>query len=118
MADKSAVGRRSKRKGDVGERQLAATLTEAGFECRRGYQKNGKDVADVIGLPHIHIECKRVEKLNLLKALQQAERDADPLELPAVFHRRNREPWMVTMRMETWLMMYRLFLEGLEDDKR
>ena len=118
MTDRKAVGRKSKRKGATGERELAATLTEAGFDCRRGYQTDGKIVADVIGLPHIRIECKRCEQLNLLKALQQAERDADPSELPAVFHRRNREPWMVTMRMETWLTLYRLFLEGLEDDKR
>lgn len=112
MADKSAVGRRSKRKGATGERELAATLTEAGFECRRGYQTDGKIVADVIGLPHIRIECKRVEQLNLLKALQQAERDADPLELPAVFHRRNREPWQVTMTLDHWLKLYEKALGG------
>lgn len=112
MADKSAVGRRSKRKGQEGERELAATLTEAGFECRRGYQTDGKIVADVIGLPHIRIECKRCEQLNLLKALQQAERDADPLELPAVFHRRNREPWQVTMTLDYWLELYEKALGG------
>lgn len=108
----------SRAKGMRGENELAKILTAHGYDCHRTGQTDGRLVADVIGLPHIRIECKRCEQLNLLKALQQAERDADPLELPAVFHRRNREPWMVTMRMETWLTMYRLFLEGLEDDKR
>ena len=106
MTDKSATGRRSKRKGAAGELELAKVLQSYGYEARRGYQFDGKDVADVIGLPGIRIECKRVEKLNLLAALRQAERDAKGDEIPAVFHRRNREPWQVTMALDDWMTLY------------
>lgn len=110
--DRSAVGRKSKRKGAAGELELAKILTANGYECRRGYQMDGKAVADVIGLPGIHIECKRVEKLNLHDALEQSARDAKPGELPAVFHRRNRERWQVTMSLDQWLELYEVYANG------
>lgn len=114
MADRSAVGKKSKRKGAAGELELAKVLSSYGYECRRGYQFDGKDVADVIGLPGIHIECKRVEKLNLMAALDQSMKDAKMDELPVVIHRRNREPWQVTMALDDWMDLY----ERGQDDKR
>ena len=38
----------------------------------------------------------------------QAERDSERFHdgLPAVFHRRNRQGWLVTMRLPDWLEMY------------
>ena len=107
MSDRSAVGRKSKRKGAAGELELAKLLQTYGYEARRGYQFDGKYVADVVGLPGVHIECKRVEKLNMMDALRQSARDAKGDELPAVFHRRNREPWQVTMVFDDWIQLYR-----------
>lgn len=103
----------SKVKGSAGERELANILKDHGYESRRGHQMNGQtDEADVIGLPGIHIECKRVENLNIYKALEQSIRDARPGETPVVMHRRNRDQWKVTMLLEDWLKMY-----GGNDDK-
>lgn len=97
----------SKRKGGAGERELAGILKEHGFDTRRGHQFNGQtDEADVIGLPGIHIECKRVENLNIYNALEQSIRDARPGETPVVMHRRNRDQWKVTMLLDDWLKMY------------
>ena len=63
---------------------------------------------DVSGLPGIHIEVKRRERLNVSEAMKQAIRDADRFHdgAPAIFHRRSREPWLVTMRLEDWLYLY------------
>lgn len=105
-----ATGRTSRNKGKVGERELAAALRAEGFEsARRGQQYSGSETsADVVGLPGIHIECKRVEKLNVYEAVEQAQRDAgESGELPAVFHRRNRKPWLVTMPLSDWMILYR-----------
>ena len=112
MTDRSAIGRRSKRKGAAGELELARLLTEYGYNCRRGYQMDGKDIADVIGLDGIHIECKRVEKLNLTKALEQSRNDAKGMEIPVVIHRRNREHWQVTMSLEDFLLLYGRYTDG------
>lgn len=105
-----ATGKTSRNKGKVGERELAAALRAEGFEsARRGQQYSGSETsADVVGLPGIHIECKRVEKLNIYEAVEQAQRDAgDGGELPVVFHRRNRKPWLVTMPLSDWMILYR-----------
>ena len=73
----------------------------------------GADSPDVIGLPGVHIEVKRVERLNLTEAYAQAFRDAAPGEIPAVFHRKNREPWMVTVSLEDFLKLYEGGSHGL-----
>ena len=51
----------SRRKGASGERELAKKLREYGYEARRGQQYCGSNGdADVVGIPGIHIECKRL----------------------------------------------------------
>lgn len=82
-------GRKSKNKGRVGERELANKLKEYGFNARRGQQFCGSNGdADVVGLPGLHIECKRVEKLNLTDAMSQSISDARDGEIPTVMHRK------------------------------
>jgi len=98
----------SRNKGAAGERELAKKLREYGFECRRGQQYSGANGdADVVGLPHIHIECKRVEKLNIDTAMLQAIRDRKADEFPAVFHRKNNCEWLVTMKLSDWIELYK-----------
>ena len=97
----------SKQKGARGERELASKLREFGFKARRGQQYNGLEGEDVVGLPNIHVEVKRVEKLNIYDAIEQAIRDAKELKLPVVFHRKNNRQWLVTMTLEDWISLYR-----------
>lgn len=110
----------SRRKGAQGERELAGVLKDYGYGAWRGQQTSGASgVADVEGLPGIHIECKRVEKLNVYDAIDQSRRDAiadqrkkGQRKLPAVFHRKNRCDWLVTMRLEDWMEIYREWEAG------
>lgn len=111
------MGKMQREKGKRGERELAGILKDHGYDCRRGQQFCGTaGDADVIGLPGIHIECKRVERLNLQEAMDQAGRDAREGELPAVFHRRDRSGWLVTMRLEDWIGLYREWEAGRETE--
>ena len=97
----------SRQKGTAGERELSYKLKEYGYKARRGQQYCGSNGdADVVGLPGVHIECKRVEKLNIDAALQQAIHDAPDQEIPAVFHRKNRTDWKVTIRLEDFMKLY------------
>ena len=95
-------------KGKVGEREWANVLKEHGYTgARRGQQfKGGGDSPDVLGLPGIHQEVKRVEKLHLYKAMEQSKRDAADGEIPIVIHRQNRQPWVVIMDAEDFLDLY------------
>ena len=98
----------SRQKGKRGELALAKRLREYGYEARRGVQYNGADgSADVIGLDGIHIECKRVERLNLRDAMLQSVHDAKEGEIPTVMHKRNNDDWLVTMRLDDWIEFYR-----------
>lgn len=87
----------SRAKGKRGELSLAKVLREYGYDSHRGVQyKGGQDSPDVMGLPLIHIECKRVEHLNIYEAFEQSKRDAGIL-IPVVMYRKNNYPWLVTM---------------------
>ena len=97
----------SKNKGKKGETELANKLKEYGYDAKRSVQYNGKDgQADVVGLPHIHCEIKRVEKLNIYNAIDQAKRDAKNGDKPTVFHRKNRCNWLVTMELDSFMELY------------
>lgn len=94
----------SREKGCKGERELSKILRDYGYTARRGQQYSGANGdADVIGITGVHIECKRVERLNIHDAMNQAVRDARDGEIPVVMHRKNRTEWLVTQRLEDWL---------------
>lgn len=98
----------SKAKGSRGERELSSKFKEHGFDTRRGQQYCGANGdADVVGLPNIHVECKRVQALNIYNAISQAKADAKEGELPTVFHRKDRCEWLVTMTLDDWMKMYK-----------
>lgn len=98
----------SREKGKRGERELASKLREYGYDTRRGQQYCGANGdADVIGLPGVHIECKRVERLDLDSAMAQAKSDAGKDKIPVVMHRRNNGEWRVTLTLENFMRIYR-----------
>lgn len=97
----------SKAKGTRYERHVAGLLRNYGYDARRGQQYCGANGdADVVGLPGIHIECKNVQKLNISNAMKQSMNDAKKGEIPAVFHKRDREPTMVTLLFDDFMTIY------------
>lgn len=105
----------SRNKGAQGERELSNLLKKYGYNTRRGQQFCGSNGdADVVGLKGVHIECKRVESLNVTRAMEQAKNDAREGEIPTVFHRKNREEWKVTMAIEDFMKLYQAFIEKQE----
>lgn len=102
-------GRTSACKGANGERELAKVLEAEGYTIERGGSQSYGAVPDLMGLSGIHIEVKRKERLNLSDAMKQAERDSERFGdgAPTVFHRKNREPWYVTMKLSDWITLYK-----------
>jgi len=92
----------SRSKGSRGEREWRDFLRDHLHcpEARRGQQYSGSpDSPDVVGgIPGTHVEVKRVERLRLSEAVQQAVTDCGEEEVPYVAHRKNREPWLITIR--------------------
>lgn len=106
------MGKTSRDKGKRGEREFAALCKEHGYDVHRTAQFRGNtgQAGDVEGLPGIHIEVKRVEKLMLYDALDQARRDATAQgkgALPIVAHRRNDCRWVIIMDADDWFEIYK-----------
>ena len=99
----------SKQKGARFERLLASKLREYGYDTRRTAQYCGNtgDAADVVGLPHIHIEAKHQERMQLYDWMAQAKRDAKDGLMPAVFHKKNNANILVTMEFEDFMKLYK-----------
>ena len=105
------MSKASKSRGARGELLWRDECHKAGFtQVQRGGQlpfQRGRALADVIGLPMLHIECKFVEKLNVRAAMEQSANDCQEGQMPILAHKTSREPWLVTMRAEDFFTLYR-----------
>ena len=99
----------SRQKGQRGEREAAAFLTEQGFPARRGQQFAGSpDSPDVVCpfLKGVHFEVKRTQRTDLYGWMAQAATDAGN-KLPVVLHRRNNAEWLAIIRAPDLLALLR-----------
>jgi hypothetical protein len=89
-------GRGSRRKGQAGERELAAILNAHGFNCRR----DGRLAVDLVhDCDGYHIEAKRVERVKLWEWIGQTDADAARLGLqPVLAFRQTGQPWRAIVR--------------------
>ena len=102
----------SRNKGKRGELEIAHIMQGYGFDARRGQQFSGlQGDADVVGVPYLHLEIKRVEALNLDKAMEQSQRDSREGEIPVVVHRKDRQDWKITLSLEEFMPMYMAWLK-------
>lgn len=103
------MGKASQRKGRAGELELVNILKDNGIQAEPGQAVSFGATPDIVGVDDVHVEVKRVERLNVQEAMNQAIRDSEKFKdgAPAVFHRRNRSPWLVTMLLDDWLKLYK-----------
>lgn len=107
----------SKAKGKRGELEFARLCREHGYDCRRTAQYCGNtgDAADVVGLPGVHIEVKRTERLDLYGAMLQAVHDAKPGLVPIVAHKKNQKNWLVVMQAGDWFKLFQAWRTAIGD---
>ncbi len=100
-----------KAKGKRGELELCHVLKESfGWDAERSVQYNGNaGDSDLLvrQMPSMFLECKRVQSLNVPKAMEIAVRQAGP-KLPCLFHRRDREPWLLTIQLADLMALCRM----------
>ena len=106
----------SKQKGKSGELEIVRKLKDYGYNCRRTNQFCGNtgQADDVVGLDYIHVEVKRVEKLNIDNAIEQAVKDTKDDKIPTVFHRKNRKDWLVTIRLDDFMKIYNEYYSSMK----
>ena len=105
----------SRQKGKRGELELCQTLKGLfGWDAERSQQHCGNaGDSDLIlkGFPNLFVECKRVQNLNLSKAMELAKQQAGE-KVPAIFHRKDREDWMVTVPLGQLLHLALMLAAG------
>lgn len=86
----------SRDKGKRGERDLAKALADAlGIPLRRTAQVDGGLSADLVGLPGVHLECKRYESIPVLSWFR-GDAGKRPLLLTLIHSERSNEAVVVT----------------------
>lgn len=103
------MGKAQQHKGRSGELELVKILNEQGIDARAGLPVSFGTSPDVTGVKNIHVEVKRHEHLNLSQAMEQSIQDSHKFNdgMPAVFHRKNHQPWLVTMLLSDWIRLYK-----------
>ena len=88
-------------KGKRGERQAAEAIRQAlGITARRAQQFSGEGSADlVVDADGVHWEVKFVERESVRAWMRQAITDGGD-NVPAVVHKKSREPWLLTLPLE------------------
>lgn len=95
---------RSHRKGRRGEQEIASEYRQLGFDAARVPNSGGlRDPGDVAGVPGVHVEVKRTERLRIYEALDQAEADAPRGHIPALHFRRNGSGWYVAIPFDDFV---------------
>ena len=101
------MGKSQREKGKRGEREFARLCRDNGYEAHRAQQYCGKaGDSDVKGLPHMFVEVKRVERLNVSEAMAKAKSESNG-QIPMVAHRKDNHEWLITMTADDWFKLYR-----------
>lgn len=103
-------GAKSRRKGAVGERELARILRDRlGVRVTRtaGLQAGRLAAAPDLAMLGWWIEVKRQKRPNIRAALRQAEAACDDGRTPVAITRADGDQWVVTMSLEDWAAMVR-----------
>ncbi len=96
------MGRASRDKGQVGEREVVKLAESYGFTGLRTRSGGGQVRGDIAGLPGVALEVKRVERGNVSAWFDQAAKNCGP-DVPVVAHRKSREPWLATVPLDHYL---------------
>ena len=101
----------SRRKGKTGELEWAKFLNKQcpNANARRGQQFRGtEDSPDVVSDLPFHWEVKRRQSMNLHDVTRLCKDESGYGKWPAVAHRKDNEPWLVTMDAVDFLKIVEL----------
>jgi hypothetical protein len=103
----ASIGRRNRQRGQEGEREVCAILTDnLGRVIKRALGQERDKGTDILEVPPFAIEVKRRSKIALLyEAIAQAHHNESVV--PVVALRADGKGWLVTMRLQDWCKLAR-----------
>ena len=99
----------SRRKGARGELEfIQQHLAPHWPSACRNLNQYGRDKRDCLNVGGCHFQIKRTERLEIWKAIAQAETEATRYDLPIVAFRRNRSGWYCVLPADELVALLRL----------
>lgn len=98
------MSKMQREKGANAEREVVHILTRYGIPSRRGQVFNHEP--DIVDSTEIHWEIKRQETTKIGEWYRQSVEQCRG-KIPVVVHRRSREDWMITMKFEDFLKLWK-----------
>lgn len=96
-ARRSRNGRKSRRKGKVGERQVCEVARANGHpEAERAWKTPQLD-GDIANVGPIHLEVRRRERLEINKWAAEVEGKARNGNIPVMAYRKSDDPWRAVL---------------------
>jgi hypothetical protein len=115
--DRHKLGKASRNKGKSYEREIAKELQKYGYDAHRSQQYCGANSdADVVGLPGIHIECKRREKVQIYDWMNQSAKESSVGDIPVVMFRTSNHKTLVTLSLDDFMKLYNKAYKERNDD--
>jgi hypothetical protein len=97
------MGKGSRDKGKVGEREVVQIARAHGFPRARRQGDAGQDDRDIAHVEPAYLEVRRREKLDIPGWCREVDAAAPDDLIPVVAFRRNGEPWRAILPLETAL---------------
>ena len=98
------MSKMQREKGANAEREVVHILNRYGIPSRRGQVFNHEP--DIVDDTPIHWEVKRQETTKIGEWYRQSAEQCRG-KIPVVVHRRSREDWMITMKLEDFLKLWK-----------
>lgn len=98
------LARRSKRKGKLGEKEIASILSSRGYSARVGRHPE----PDVVSNFPFALEVKRNEKLSIFRAIDQVRTyslDNGEKRHECVLFRRNDDEWYAAIKLDDLMLL-------------
>jgi len=92
----------SRRKGRAAERELEALIADRGIEVDRSLGGRHQPYGD-IRIPGDAIECRRRERVEIVRWCREHEAEVPGHIRPVVAFRTNGEPWRVALPLDDYL---------------
>lgn len=92
----------SRRKGRAAERELESLIATRGIEVDRSLGGWHQPYGD-IRIPGTAIECRRRERVEIVKWSREHEAQVPGHLIPALAYRTNGEPWRVSLPLDDFL---------------
>lgn len=106
----------SRAKGKAGENELCHILRPLYPDICRNLDQFGPLKMDHLNTPGVHLQSKRVERINIWDALDQTITESAPTDLPVLAFRRNwnrsslpsRSSWFGALELDELVALLRL----------